>query len=85
MLAKHGARWHKNCRADYNQRMLDRAERDSMMKLTKMKARLDQERDHAERVDKFLHKRLVFLTVAKLELFLEVLHTSLIHTFGKLL
>lgn len=26
-LAKHGARWHKNCRANYNQRMLDRAEK----------------------------------------------------------
>ncbi|KAL8612322.1 hypothetical protein ACOMHN_062269 [Nucella lapillus] len=26
-LAKHGAKWHKNCRAKYNQRMLNRAEK----------------------------------------------------------
>ena len=26
-LAKQGAKWHKNCRAKYNQRMLDRAEK----------------------------------------------------------
>ncbi|KAL8603535.1 hypothetical protein ACOMHN_052764 [Nucella lapillus] len=25
--AKHGAKWHKNCRAKYNQRMLNRAEK----------------------------------------------------------
>ena len=39
----------------------------------------ETEKDHAERVGKFLRKRPVFLTVEKTLIFEEDLHTSLIH------